>query len=219
MPATDPIPPSETSSYLAGYKKWTSEASPALRRKLKKAGIDKALLEEDIEPLQRDNPAELDPAEWHCASHTPDIAAAVDTVADYLVEEFDLTPGQADGVAGLMSRLINAEAERRKSHLLGRLVAFFMRPGNVKLRVFGLAFACDLGALNGLKNQTAAAAKLHVSRAAVSVCTNEWSDLLDLPRSRHMKSQQTRDRFSADKKKSHWRHRGFTPKSQTARIA
>lgn len=128
-------------------------------------------------------------------------------LADRLAEEFHLAPSVAAAIGALFEVLIDAEADRRKSLQLSRIVGGLVRAGNVKVRTHCLAIAAQLDELNnlGYRNLTQAGSQLGTSKANMSKGVNEWCDLLDLPRPPMLKSQAARESYSVHRKNHHWR--------------
>ena len=100
-------------------------------------------------------------------------------------------------------------SESAQSGTFARVIGVLLHVGgDMRVAVYGLAFATGMNRLLKWPTMTAAAEGLGVSRAAVSKRAIEFKDLLSLKRSAHMKSESDREKYRQAQKKNHWRKAG-----------
>lgn len=134
-----------------------------------------------------------------------DLASEIDTVAEELCEEFDLNPGQAEGIVEWHLARVDAETLEKVALRVGRVVGWLMRPGNVNVRVHGLAHALRLNALSGIRNLRASAKECGCTVANVSKYRVEAIELLELGDSFYGKSPEARAKYAAIQTgENHW---------------
>lgn len=138
-----------------------------------------------------------------------DMAANIDTLADDLAERFDLTPGQAEGIAKWHTHQVQLEASRELAFFLSRIVGGLLFCANAKLRAAGLAFATNLASLHGFRSMRDYADKNALSVEAVSQATKFWKAELHIKHSPHSKSDEARASYRKAATENHWRHRKF----------
>ncbi len=156
----------------------------------------------------------------------PDIAAAVDSLADQLREQFGLTSPaaaqfgisgaqldaflrfqlrQCERIAAWHEEQVRLENQRQAAMTLGRVVGFLLLPGNLRLRAHGLAHAARMAKRNGLTSLRASAIACGVTQTAM--CNVAWKcvELLGLPPLEGAKSGEAKEKYRNDKKTNHWR--------------
>lgn len=207
----------ENEAHEKNYEAWFASLSPQQQEKLRKAGgvtksarLSKAFVEKSRRQKKdredRDEES-CDPADRPSASISIDIAAAVDTLADWLAEEHGISLGAATAIANWHNATVEAEAMAYKAFLFQRLIAGFIEPGNLRIRAAGLAFAANLAALNGIGTLREFARKNGVTPAAVSKEKRRWQKDLKLPPSPHGKSEAACQNYSTAQKAKHWRNK------------
>ena len=145
------------------------------------------------------------------ASHEVDFSGAVDKLPDWLMEEFDLTPGQAAGIMEWHEKARAKDEARERSLLLWRMIGFLMQDGNVRIRLHGLAHAARMGRMisvpgfGALVSLRVSAKVLGVSVEAVRKAAWHWVDLLGLHPLDGAKSEEARESYRRDKQTNHWR--------------
>lgn len=152
-----------------------------------------------------DESTDRDASEFNEASCDP--VFPTDNLSDILAEQFNdlkLSKATCAAIAEWHEKQIQTARESALALNIRAIVAMFMSPGNLSLRAWALAFAAGLDAAEG-RSMTEVARELKVTRAAVSKETNRWADLLNLPRSRYLKSEQARESYSEVQKTNHWR--------------
>lgn len=196
----------------AEYRRALRELSPAQKRRMmqslspedqekaRKHGLERVLI-----PDYDSEQGRVDVSDW--TSLAAPVLPTPERLADVLAERFNVPPTTATLLAALFEKLVDAEADRRKSLQLSRIVAGLVRTGNVAVRTHGLAIAAQLDVLNnlGYDSLTSAGKVLGTSKANMSKVVNEWCDLLELPRPPMLKSQQARATYSKLRKAHHWR--------------
>jgi hypothetical protein len=192
----------------AAYGRWYASLPEAQQKELSARGLDSYR----VDPTKA-NDREEDAAEYSHCKISP--AEFIEALPDELRELFGLNEEQAAGVAQLFGATLERMAKQQKAFLLGRIIGGLLQPGNVQLRIFGLAFAADLDQLNGLGSMEEAGklCRPPVTRAAVSKAKIEWQDQLELPRGTHSKSPEARAKYSQKAKTDHWRHRKWKSKN------
>ncbi len=146
-----------------------------------------------------------DPAD-QAVQHAPDFASLMDTTADYLQERWAITPRVADELGAWHDAQLELASESATSGTLARVIGVLIHGGgDLKVAVYGLAFAVGMNRLLKWPTMTAAAEGLGISKAAISKWCVRWADLLGLKRSAHMKSDEAREKYRVAQKKNHWR--------------
>lgn len=131
-----------------------------------------------------------------------DMAKEIDTLEDEIQEAFSMLKTSRE-MAQWAAKLVRQVEERsmtvERSRVLTKTVNFLVRKDNAKLAAIGISYAAGLDFLNGT-TMTQIADKIGVTRAAVSKVANEFCDLLNIPRSRYMKSNEARQAYSQRQK-------------------
>jgi Na+-driven multidrug efflux pump len=136
----------------------------------------------------------------------PDFADLLDTTEDYLLERWKITFPVARQIAEWHDAQMELAQESAQAGALRRVIGVLLRAGgNLRVSVYGLAFAAGMNRLLKWPTMSAAAEGLGVTRAAISKSAVQWADLLGLSRSAHMKSDEAREKSRAAQKKNHWR--------------
>jgi len=147
----------------------------------------------------------------------PDFAALMDTTADYVQERWRVSPGVAREIGAWHDAQMDLASESAQSGLLGRVIGVLIHVGgDLRVAVYGLAFAVGMNRLLKWPTMSLAAEGLGVTRAAISKRAIQWEDLLGLKRSAHMKSESAREKYREAQKKNHWRKASKVPVSTTA---
>lgn len=198
----------EEGKYLESYETWVSKLSTKQKRELGRMGLLKP------DPGYRETksyqlPEDVDMENMKTLSYKVDMSEGLDRLTDQFQEMLDIDEEKARKLAKWHYQHVSAEVTKREGFLLQRIVAGFIGTSNAKLSAAGLAFAADLAALNGLKNQAEYARKNNVSRSIVSRHTKFWSRLLELRPSSHMKSEEACEKYAEIGKTQHWRKKKY----------
>lgn len=145
----------------------------------------------------------------------PDMATAVDHVPDVVRELW--TQGGAVAVAKWHEAQMMEVAARQAASVLGRIVGFFLLPGNLRLRAHGLAHAGRMAKRNGLGSLRDSADACGVTPTAM--CNVAWKcvEILGLPPLENAKSEAAKASYRKDKNTNHWRKQkcnAMKPKQQ-----
>ena len=136
----------------------------------------------------------------------PDFAALMDTTADYLCERWNIPRLKAEELGAWHDAQMDLASESAQSGAFARVIGVLLHVGgDMRVAVYGLAFATGMNRLLKWPTMSAAAEGLGISRAAISKRAIQWEDLLALKRSAHMKSEAAREKYRQAQKKNHWR--------------
>jgi hypothetical protein len=138
-----------------------------------------------------------------------DYALEIDQPHETLADEFNLSSLQARQLIAWHQQEVKAAVDKEKANYLQLIVGGLLSSKNPKLNAAGLAFATNLGALNGLPCQREFARINHVSPSAISKVVKAWQEALDLHPSAHQKSESACQTYSEVGKNNHWRDRSF----------
>jgi len=108
------------------------------------------------------------------ASYEVDFAAEIDTPAEIIADELNISLQAAERVL----QMKQDEATAQSSLALARVIGFLINAKNLPAAAYGLAFAAGLDQLNGIKSQTEVSKKLGCTRALVSHYTIAARDAL-----------------------------------------
>lgn len=131
-----------------------------------------------------------DPADYRQASQKQDLTATLDSLLDNVIEE---TRGMVseEAVAIAFERfkdsLLSADIDGIVIERLQIIVGIILDTKNLKLTALGLAYAYNLGLLNGAPMRSMEK-KLMVTRAAISKETVRMQKMTNVHPSRYMKS-------------------------------
>jgi len=155
-----------------------------------------------------------------------DIAALVDKLWDVLAEKFDLTEGQARGIAHWHAQAVEEEAQDQQKVRFARLIAPLVAARNIRLEAVAIAFAANMAPSLGFSTQTAAALTIPgsdgepITKACLNKRVNWWSGFLNLPPAPGMRKASAVKSYSEARKVTHWRKsREITKDSVLARMA
>lgn len=141
----------------------------------------------------------------------PDFASLMDTTADYMQERWGMTPKTAKEVGEWHDAQMDLASESAQAGAFARVIGVLLHVGgDMRVAVYGLAFATGMNRLLKWPTMSAAAEGLGITRAAISKRAIQWEDLLGLKRSAHMKSEAAREKYRAAQKKNHWRRAATT---------
>ncbi len=136
----------------------------------------------------------------------PDFATLMDTTADHLCERWHLPRVKAEEIGAWHDALMELAHESAQSGAFARVIGVLLHVGgDMRVSVYGLAFATGMNRLLKWPTMSAAAEGLGITRAAISKRAIQWEDLLGLKRSAHMKSDAAREKYRQAQKKNHWR--------------
>ena len=142
----------------------------------------------------------------------PDFAALMDTTADYLQERWGISEATAVAIGAWHDAQMDLASESAQSGAFARVIGVLLHVGgDMRVAVYGLAFATGMNRLLKWPTMSAAAEGLGISRAAISKRAVQWEDLLGLKRSAHMKSDAAREKYRDAQKKNHWRRASTLP--------
>lgn len=149
----------------------------------------------------------------------PDFAALMDTTADYLQERWGLDKATAEALGAWIDAREELASESAQSGAFARVIGVLIHVGgDLRVAIYGLAFAVGMNRLLKWPTMTLAAEGLGVTRAAISKRAIQWEDLLGLKRSAHMKSEKAREKYSEAQKKNHWRKAGVSTGSEKSKV-
>lgn len=158
------------------------------------------------------------------SAHTPDMAKAVDTFVDQIVEdlavEFRWTPAQCIIYAVIIrvtilriKKPLEEELARNRANLLGRVSCYLVQDekGNLRARVHALLHSIPrLAAENGFPSMRSSAKVCGVSPEWLRRKRDSWCDLLEVPRpSNGTKSDEAKLKYRANAMTNHWRNQKF----------
>lgn len=117
-----------------------------------------------------------DVAEWCDVSVSPDMAAAIDSLADELQEKFGLSAGQAERVAEWSEERERDAALRMRSQVLWRILGRLLsRPVNdVWVVLWALAYQTGLSKYLTKANPKQKSEEIGVTRALMSHHVRQW---------------------------------------------
>lgn len=139
------------------------------------------------------------------------VTGSIDRLQDTLAEQFDLTPGQAEGIAEWHRKLLEAEATSGVALRLARAIGVLLRAKNLGLEVRAIAYATGTAGVNGLGTMRKCAPQISkedgrpVTVSALSKRACWWHGFLKLPPSPEMKSMAAVASYSKSRKENHWR--------------
>ena len=190
------------------YAEWVNGLSQKDRQHLQRINLD--LPPTDEHEVGGHSPYSLsDIADTPLARTDTDYALQIDQPHEILADEFGLTSDQARKIIDWHHRETKAAVDREKANYLQLIVGGLLSSKNPKLNAAGLAFANNLGSLNGLPCQREYARLNHVTPSAISKVVKAWQEALDLHPSAHQKSESACQTYSEVGKNNHWRHRSF----------
>jgi hypothetical protein len=138
-----------------------------------------------------------DAATWERAgaAEWADPSAWCDKVPDWLQEKFDLTPGQADGVAEWARSVVRREVEGSEGRMLTRVILRLLQNQISDLRVLLWALAYQTGVARRMTklSPSGMARDLCVTRALMSHWMGEWESLLGFRDGTFAKSKEARE--------------------------
>jgi hypothetical protein len=139
-----------------------------------------------------------DAATWERAgaAEWADPARWCDAPLDWLQDEFDLTPGQAEGVAKWARGLVRREREGSEGVLLTRTVMRLATGSQANMAVMVWALAFQMGISDACETHATPSGKarhLGVTRALMSHWMRYWEDLLGFRDQTHAKSKDARE--------------------------
>lgn len=108
------------------------------------------------------------------SSYEVDFAAEIDTPAEIIADELNISLEAAERVLEMKQD----EATAQSALALARVIGFLLNAKNLHAAAYGLAIATGLDQLNGIKSQTEVAKKLGCTRALVSHYTIAARDAL-----------------------------------------
>lgn len=191
----------------AEWQVWWKQLSPAERNKLIAQGITGPA--SDTHKVSGHSPHEEgDAAEHPRAAESFDFTKLDDqqaSLTDELVSRFDLPPSLAAEVARWHAEGLKQAATAANANYIARIAGPLITEANPKVSIAGLAFACNMGALNGLGSLREFAKEIGVSPEAVSKKKRFWEKELHLPRGPHSKSAAACAALSAAQQTKHWR--------------
>jgi hypothetical protein len=143
---------------------------------------------DDVATWERQDAADWgDPASW------------CDGVLDRLQDEFDLTPGQAAGVADWCRGMVRRALEGSEGHMLTRVLTRLLqnKVNDVRVMLWALAYQTGVARRMVPENPSEMAVKLGVTRALMSHWMGEWESLLGFRDGTWAKSKEARANMRA----------------------
>jgi hypothetical protein len=170
-----------------------------------------------FQPFRRNEDDDLESSGVMGIQEAPDFAALIDTTADYIQERWKISKEVANEIAEWHDALVEISSDSAQSGAFARVIGVLLHiGGDMRVSVYGLAFATGMNKFLKWNTMTAAAEGLECTRAAISKRAIQWEDMLGLKRSAHMKSESARAKYSAAQKKNHWRKAAKIQVAQTA---
>ena len=144
-------------------------------------------------------------AEHHASfREMPDMPGSVDKPLDVIREL--LADSGPEAVARWHEEQIARQNTWQLAVVLGRIVGFFLLPGNLRLRAHGLAHAARMAKRNGMGSLRDSAKACGVSVEAVRKVAWRCVELLGLPPLEAAKSDEAKAKYRSDKQTNHWRN-------------
>jgi len=107
-------------------------------------------------------------------SHTPDMAALIDSAEEIIADEYGVTIAVAKRI--IADRITTAR--RGQAEILANVIGLLIASKNLTVMVHSLAIAFGMDQLNGAHSQSEIARKLGVTRALISHYVLGWRDVL-----------------------------------------
>lgn len=190
------------------HTEWIASLSKKERQHLQRTNLEAP--PSDEHEVGGHSPYSLsDIADTPLARTDTDYALAIDQPYEILADEFGLTTDQARNLIAWHQQEVKAAVDKEKANYLQLIVGGLLSSKNPKLNAAGLAFANNLGALNGLPCQREYARLNHVSPSAISKVVKGWQEALGIHPSAHQKSESACQTYSEVGKANHWRDRAF----------
>jgi hypothetical protein len=128
-----------------------------------------------------------------------DPATWCDGVLDRLQDEFDLTPGQAAGVADWCRGMVRRALEGSEGHMLTRVLTRLLqnKVNDVRVMLWALAYQTGVARRMVPQNPSEMAKQLGVTRALMSHWMREWESLLGFRDGTWAKSAAARENMRA----------------------
>ena len=200
------------------HLRWLATMSPRDRKRVGQLGLDHPS-HDDCEVAGHSPYQPADAADSAAARTEIDFAALLDSEQDTLADELGISPEAAGRVLKWAERELRAAVVKHEAFLLQLVVGGLLSAKNPKLSCAGLAFAAQLGTLNGLGSQSAYAQANGISRSAISKVHRFWKRMLRLRTGPHGKSEKACQHYSEIGKASHWRHRKATASELLKRLS
>ena len=148
-------------------------------------------------------------------SYWPDPSNEIDSLSDFLQEQFDLDPVISEKISEWHLKEIFKNDQKQNSDRLLNLIAGLLAPGNHRLKVLGLAFAAGLNRVIGFRSmRQAAKTEYGFTVAALQRSADDWIEALNLPIGPHSRSQSIRKTYSTVQKENHWRKKWTSQSSK-----
>jgi hypothetical protein len=189
------------------WHRWLKRLSPAERKRLQEQGISGP--PSDTHKVSGHSPHEEGDAADHPRASSgfdfTNLDSSVAAVVGQLVEEFHLPPDLALRLAQWHLAAVEAASTTVRANYIARIAGPLIREPNPKVSVAGLAFACNMAALNGLGTLRQYALINGLSPEAVSKKKRAWERELNLQPGPHSKSAAACEALSKAQQTKHWR--------------
>lgn len=161
---------------------------------------------------------------YSVSAHTPDMAQAVDSFMDQIIEElgnkYHWSVEQRNAYAVIIKETISwlkrpmeEELIRNRANLLGRVSCYLVQDekGNLKARVHALLHSIPrLAAENGFPSMRSSAKVCGVSPEWLRRKRDSWCDLLEIERPANgCKSEEAKLKYRANALNNHWRNQTY----------
>ena len=157
------------------YRESWSQAPESFRLQASAAGIGPH--------IERQGAAIAFEEDYASASYTPDVAAAIDSTLDMLIEKHG-NPELVKAIVASLEEPMRRESERTQAGIVARVVCYIVKgeKGNVLARIHGLMHAIPrLAAAEGFGSMSQSAIACGVSREWMKQMRDFWCDTLAIP--------------------------------------
>ena len=110
----------------------------------------------------------------NAGSYTPDFSAEIDRPQEIAADRY----GVSLEVAKKILADIEAASRRRQAETLGAVIGSLISGNNLQAKVYSLALAFGLDALNGFHSQSEVARQIGCTRSLISHYVVAWRDVL-----------------------------------------
>lgn len=215
--ATDSLEIEKQDSRNAEHKRAWDQAPARFKKKAAEEGVIFEAPNYNGHALEYDETLSRVHAPGHTPSfYIPDMADAIDTIVDRLVEKYGTTnEALIKAVAKDLKVPMEEEIERNRGLMLGRVIMFLVKSqnSNMRARVHALIHAIPrLASIAGFPSMRSSARECGVTGEWIRRTRNMVADHLGLPIPKDgLKSAEAREKYRLNSAKNHWRHQRFKP--------
>lgn len=189
---------------VAEWAKTLPERERRMVEALPKLANDHRPTGQDKDAAQSENIREfVDPlANLRRASESPDMAAAIDSEHEVLMEQFDLDVEQALALLKWAKEREHAAARTMQAKVLGSILGQFLgeKTADAKVMFWALAFQSGVARHLTSHNPKTKAEQLGVTRALMSYWQKVWESELELHDLTYAKTPEAREKYRAARK-------------------